>query len=289
MPEATYLRIYYEYYTGKRLDLEAPLEFNAKIQWMKLKYRPPILNRLVDKYEVRKFVEARIGGEYLNELYAVYRNARALDLEALPSSFILKGAHGYNQYLIVQDKKTVHPRRVRWLMRKWLHRNHYYRGGLEWAYKDVTPKVIAEKLLTQSATSGLNDYKFYCFSGQPKMIQVDLGRGGSHKKGYFSLDWEQLPFTKKSHTFETIQIAAPPNLELMTRLAARLAQGFPFVRVDFYNLEGRIVFGEMTFYPGDGRQEFHPDRYNAVIGSYLQLPELEGGRPITEDPPEICD
>lgn len=289
MPEATYLKIYYEYYTGKRLDLDNPLEFNAKIQWMKLYYRPPILNRLVDKYEVRKFVEDRIGGEYLNELFAVYSKASELDLESLPDSFILKGAHGYNQYLIVGDKKTQNPRRIRWLMRKWLSRNHYYRGGLEWAYKDVKPKVIAEKLLTQSESSGLNDYKYYCFSGQPKMIQVDVDRAGTHKKGYFSTDWEQLPFTKKTHAYETIELEAPPNLEAMTRLAAELSRGFPFVRVDFYNLDGQIIFGEMTFYPGDGRQEFLPDRYNAIIGSYLELPKLSEGQPITEDPKEITN
>lgn len=285
LPPARFLRIYYEYYTGKPLNLEDPREFNAKIQWMKLYYRPPILNQLVDKYAVRDFVKNRIGPEYLNEVYAVYRSAAELDLDALPQRFVLKGTHGYNQHLLVRDKRALRPVKVRRRMRKWLRRNHYYRGGLEWAYKDVEARVMAEKYLEQQGKASLDDYKYYCFSGSPKMIQVDLGRGGDHKKGYFSTTWEQLPLTKVTHALEELDIPKPKNLEKMTALARKLSEGFPFVRVDFYNIGGKILFGEMTFYPGDGRQEFYPDRYNAIIGSYLELPELQGGQPIRENPP----
>ena len=162
-----------------------------------------------------------------------------------------------------------------------MSRNQYYRGGLEWAYKDVKPKLIAEAFLNELGRSTISDYKFYCFDGNVKFLQLDLERESNHQKLFYDKEWKKLPFTKGTGELSSATADKPQKFEEMVSLAEKLAKGFPFVRVDFYNLQGRIIFGEMTFYPGDGRQEFKPDRFNEVIGSYLKLPALEGQKAIT--------
>ncbi|WP_445384503.1 ATP-grasp fold amidoligase family protein [Robiginitalea sp. IMCC44478] len=287
LPPELYVKIYYQYYTGKKLNLANPGEFNEKIQWLKVHYKPPILNQLVDKYAVRSFVSDRIGETYLNELYQVYYRAGDVDFDQLPEKFVIKGAHGYNFNLIVKDKSKLNKHRARYLMRKWMARNQYYRGGLEWAYKDVKPKLIAEAFLSELGRSTISDYKFYCFDGKVKFLQLDLERENDHQKLFYDPDWKKLPFTKGSGGLSAETADKPPKFEQMIALAEKLAKGFPFVRVDFYNLQGRIVFGEMTFYPGDGRQEFKPDSYNKIIGSYLNLPPLNGQKAITSYGPDL--
>lgn len=281
LPPEQYVKIYYQYYTGKKLNLANPVEFNEKIQWLKVYYKPSILNQLVDKYAVRSFVAGRIGEKYLNELYQVYYRAKDVDFDELPEQFVIKGAHGFNFNLIVPDKSKLNRRRAAYLMRKWMSRNQYYRGGLEWAYKDVKPKLIAEAFLNELGRSTISDYKFYCFDGNVKFLQLDLERESNHQKLFYDKEWKKLPFTKGTGELSSATADKPQKFEEMVSLAEKLAKGFPFVRVDFYNLQGRIIFGEMTFYPGDGRQEFKPDRFNEVIGSYLKLPALEGQKAIT--------
>jgi hypothetical protein len=276
LPPPFYVKIYYEYYTGKKLDLEAPLEFNEKIQWMKVYYRNPILTRLVDKYAVREYVREKVGEKYLNELLAVYDRVSEVDFDALPDRFVIKGVHGCHFNLIVPEKSALKPRKARWLMRKWMSKNQYYRGGLEWAYKNVPPRLVAEAFLEEPGRKVINDYKFFCFNGKPTFLQIDLDRGTTDYRCYYDMDWKKLPFTTLRNTFFEGELEKPKQFEEMIYVATRLAEGFPFVRVDLYNIDGRILFGEMTFYPADGRKEFVPEEYNRIIGDYLKLPEPVG-------------
>ncbi|MGX1929505.1 ATP-grasp fold amidoligase family protein [Flagellimonas sp. 2504JD4-2] len=278
LPAPFYMKIYYEYYTGKKLDLENPIEFNEKIQWLKVYYRPVILNQLVDKYAVRPYVENKIGSEHLNKLIAVYYKSKDVNFDELPDRFVIKAAHGYNFNLIANNKEDVNRLKAKYLFRKWLSRNQYYRGGLEWAYKDVRPKLIVEKYLEEIGSEGISDYKFYCFNGKPEFLQVDVDRGASHKKYYYNPKWEKLPFTRKGFELITDNLTKPKNFDKMLQICEKLAGPFPFVRVDLYNLEGKILFGEMTFYPGDGRQEFVPDKYNKIIGDLMVLPKKTRGQ-----------
>jgi len=278
LPSPVYVKNYYQYYTGKKLDLNNPKEFNQKIQWLKVYYKNPILTQLVDKYAVRPYVEEKIGKQYLNELLAVYYKASEVDFASLPSSFVLKGAHGYNFNLIVRDKRELNIRKAKFLLHKWMSKNQYYRGGKEWAYKNVKPKLIAEKFLNEIGKNAINDYKFYCFNGMPKFVQVDIERGSGDLKCFYDLNWIKLPFNKgKGKLVEGI-VQKPKNFDNMVSLATKLAIDFPFVRVDFYNIEGRIIFGELTFYPGDGRIDFLPDEFNSIIGEYLTLPKIPKGQ-----------
>ncbi len=272
LPPSVYLEVFHEYYNGKKLDLEDPKEFNEKIQWLKLNYQRPLLTQLVDKYAVREYVTSKIGATYLNDLYGVYTKASEVDFNALPDRFVIKGTHGYNQHLIVQDKKQLQPAKARLRFIKWLSQNQYYKGGMEWAYKHVPPRLIAEAYLEEPGRNAPTDYKFYCFNGAVKLIQVDLDRGRDHRKGYFDLQWNYVPM-RQGEARSDLQMDKPAELDQMVQLAERLADDFPFVRVDLYNIQGRILFGEMTFYPGDGRQDFHPDHYNRYFGDLLQLPD----------------
>ena len=276
LPPPLYVKIYYRYYTGKILNLEDPREFNEKIQWLKVYYKDPRLTRLVDKFSVRSYVVEKVGEKYLNELLGVYDKASEVDFSSLPDRFVVKGAHGCNYNLIVTDKTKIAPVKARMKFRKWLSRNYYYRSGLEWAYKNVKPRLIAESYLEEIGKSSLNDYKFFCFGGEPRFVQIDLDRKVSHTRRYYDMEWNPLPFRDTDYPPFDEQLDKPPNFEEMISVVRRLADDFPFVRVDLYNIGGRIIFGEMTFYPADGRLEFLPDHYNKVIGDYIQLPDPVG-------------
>ncbi|UCE68225.1 MAG: glycosyltransferase [Flavobacteriaceae bacterium] len=276
LPPPFYVRVYYKYYTGKKLNLEDPREFNEKIQWLKVYYKDPRLTRLVDKYSVRSYVKEKVGEKYLNQLLGVYERPGDVDFSSLPEKFVIKGVHGCNWNLIVEETSELVVWKARLKFRKWLSRNYYYRSGLEWAYKNVKPRLIAEAYLEEVGRKSINDYKFFCFNGKPRFIQIDLERKESHSRRYYDLDWQPLTFTDTDYPPFKDSLERPPNYEEMVEVATRLADDFPFVRVDLYNLGGRIVFGEMTFYPADGRLEFVPDQYNRIIGDYLILPEPLG-------------
>ncbi len=278
LPTEFYLKIFFEYYTGKKLNLEDPKEFNEKIQWLKAYYRPPILTQLVDKYSVRSFVEERVGSQYLNTLFKVYHKVSDVNFDELPEQFVIKGAHGYNFNILVPDKSELNRVRAKLRMRKWMSKNQYYRGGLEWAYKNVEPKIIAEKYLIEEGKPSISDFKYFFFNGKPEFIQVDLDRSVDHVRTYVDMNWQPLEFETIGIKKNKGPVEIPQNHKEMTRVATKLAEGFPFVRVDLYNLQGKILFGELTFYPTDGRMEFYPDRYNEIIGNYLELPQIPEGK-----------
>jgi len=283
LPSKLYVRYHYEYFSGKKLNLDNPKEFNAKIEWYKVFYRPKILNQLVDKYAVRSYVEEKIGAQYLNQMLGVYDHADDIPFEALPNSFVVKATHTSSYNLIVSNKKQLDWAIAKKTFKKWLGKNQYYRMGQEWAYKDVQPRLIVEKFLKEEGKNSLVDYKLYCFDGKAKFIDVHIDRDEDHKQGCFDLDFNLLPFGKSS-TYKSISagIEKPENLKEMIRCAETLAGHLPFVRVDLYSINGKTIFGEMTFYPSDARKAFYPEKYNTIIGDYFKLPKLEAGKkPIT--------
>tara|TARA_R110000850_G_scaffold277086_1_gene422478 strand:+ start:226969 stop:227868 length:900 start_codon:yes stop_codon:yes gene_type:complete len=278
LPQKFFVEVFHEYYSGDRLDLKNPVTFNEKIQWLKVYYHKPILTQLVDKYKVREYVKEKIGEEYLNDLLAVYDSTSEVDFDALPNSFVIKANHAFHYNLIVKDKSKLNLWKTKMRFRKWLQKNQYYRGGKEWAYKNVPPKLIAEKFLKEEGKDVLSDYKFFCFNGVPKFIQVDTERGTNDYRCYYDLEWKKLPFTTEKNTFFEGEIVQPKNLDDMITVSRKLAADFPFVRVDLYNISGKILFGEMTFYPSDARKKYIPAEYNEILGSYIQLPQIPPGK-----------
>ncbi len=284
LPAKIYVTYMYEYFTGKKLNLKDPKEFNEKIQWYKVFYQPDILTDLVDKYTVREYVKKKIGEQYLNELFGVYDSVSEVDYEKLPNEFIMKATHGCSYNLIVHDKSKINKFKTRLLFHKWLNTSQYYRTGKEWAYKNIKKRLIAEKLLREEGQPSLIDYKFYCFNGKAKFIALHLDRAQNHKKVFYDTSFNKLPYTNTTRE-KTVgdDLEKPSTLSEMVILSEKLADKFPFVRVDFYSIKGKIVFGEMTFYPGDGRNDFKPDEYNRIIGDYLTLPVIpKGKKRITE-------
>lgn len=281
LPPQFYAKIYYEYHNRKKLNLENPQEFNEKIQWYKVFYHPKILNQLVDKYEVRAYVENKIGKKYLNEIYGVYDTPEAIPFHELPNQFVVKATHASSYNLIVHDKAELNIKKSTQLLKKWLRKNQYYRIGQEWAYKDVKPRLIIEKFLKEEEKVSLTDYKFYCFDGVAKFVNIHIDRAENHKKGFYDLNLKPTPFQRESPDKSIIpEIEMPSNFEEMKSYAEILADKFPFVRVDFYSINGKTIFGEMTFYPADGRKDFYPDQYNKIIGDYFKLPEIKNGEKI---------
>lgn len=277
LPPHIYLPYYYQYYTGKVYDDDNPKEFNEKIQWLKLHYHNPLLNQLIDKYAVRAYVAERIGEQYLNDVIAVYDHPSQVDFDQLPDSFVLKGVHGYGYNLIVPDKSQLNRCRARRLLWKWYRRNPYKRG-MQWGYKDIPPRFVAERYLSELNQSSIIDYKINCFGGVPHFLEIHVERSNKqrHKCGYFDLNLQPMPFRDVPEKTLLTHAEKPANFELMIELAHRLSEGLPFVRVDFYNLEGRIIFGEMTFYPAGGTLDYIPDKYNRIIGDLIPLPSPIG-------------
>lgn len=274
LPNRRLLKIRYRYYTNEKLNLENPKKFNEKITWLKLHFHIPILTQLADKFLVREYVSKKIGNQYLNELYKVYYDVDAINFEELPNSFVLKGVHGSSLNIIVKHKSTLDIKAAKLTMRKWMKHCQYKKVGYEWAYKNIEPKIIAEKYLEEAGKDVLYDYKFFCFNGEPKFLQIDIERGIKDLRCFYDLDWNLLPFSIVNKSRIDCDVQKPSNFEEMKALAKTLADDLPFVRVDFYSVNNKTIFGEMTFYPGDGKEIFTPHKYNTIIGDYLTLPNI---------------
>ncbi|WP_233267537.1 ATP-grasp fold amidoligase family protein [Algibacter sp. L1A34] len=281
LPPKLYAKSHYEYFTGKKLNLENPIEFNEKIAWYKVFYRPTILTQLVDKYAVRDYVEEKIGKQYLNELYAVYDSPEEIKYNELPQQFVLKATHASGYNLIVKNKNKLDKALSNKLLKKWLNINQYYRTGQEWAYKDVKPRIIAEKFIKDEKRESLTDYKFYCFDGIVKFMEVHIDREENLKLASYDLEFNKLPFNKMplKNRIEG-PIEKPATLNKMIELSEKLAKNIPFVRVDFYSIHDKIIFGELTFYPSDARRDYDPEEYNKIIGDYFKLPQLKNGQKV---------
>lgn len=259
-------------YTGKKLNLENPVEINEKKNWLKLYYHPPILTQLADKYAVRSYVTEKIGPAYLNELYGIYRRVEEIDFEALPDQFILKATHGCRKNLIVRDKAGLDIKRTKKILRDWLKYNHYKKVGFEWAYKNIRPGIVIEKLLVEEGKRFLTDYKFVCMNGKCVYTQVIMDLNGKEVQGNFNREFKLQEFNTRNREPFSGSIEKPALYSKMWDMAEVLADRFPLARADFYLVDQQIIFGEMTFYPGDGKYDFYPDRYNKIIGDMLELP-----------------
>lgn len=257
---------------GRPLDWHHPRSFNEKIHWLMRYYRRPVMTRLADKYGVRSFVRDRIGPQYLNDLYGVWARPEEISFSRLPSTFVLKATHGWKMNFFCRDKSSLDESACRRQLATWLRQSHYRRHR-EWAYKHIPRRIIAERLLEDPAEGTPFDYKFFCFSGEPLFIEVHIDRFRDHRQDFFDPKWNPLPFTRR-HPPSGRNLPAPPTLDEMTDCARRLAAGFPFVRVDFYSIDSRVVLGEMTWYPDAGLAPFIPESYDFYWGQRLALPPL---------------
>lgn len=275
MPDEKYLKIKYYLSLGKKLNLENPQTFNEKLQWIKLFDRNPLYTQLVDKYLARDYIKEKLGEEYLIPLLGVWDDPDDIDFDALPEQFVLKCNHNSGLGMcICKDKSKLDIKKVKEELKKGLAQD-YYLSGREWPYKNVPRKVIAEKYMTDESGYELKDYKFFCFDGEVKMLFVAKDReveGAETKFDFFDADFNHLPFTN-GHPNSQPPYFKPENFEEMKAVAAKLSKGIPEVRVDLYNINGKIYFGEMTFFHWSGFVKYEPEEWDYKIGSYINLPK----------------
>lgn len=269
-----FLRKKYKLYTGKELNLYAPETFNEKIQWLKLYDRNPGYTELVDKYSVKKYVADKIGSEYIIPTLGVWDCFDEIDFELLPDAFVLKTTHDSGGVFICKDKSALNKKKAKKFLNKWLRRN-YYMSGREYPYKNVSRKIIVEEYMTDESGEELKDYKVFNFNGIPKMIQVDYDRFRCHKRNLYTTEWDYIPASIEFPTDPDHRIEKPQCLDQMLKLASVLSQGFAHLRTDFYVIENKIYFGELTFYHGSGFETFTPEKFGFETGSWLALPGSE--------------
>lgn len=273
-----YIKKYFECTMGKKLDLENPKTFNEKLQWLKLHDRNPEYVKMVDKYLAKEYVAGIIGKEYIIPTLGVWDRAEDIDFEELPNKFVLKCNHNSGLGMcICTDKSKLDIPRTRALLNKGLAQN-YYLHGREWPYKDVKRRIIAEQYMEDNPDSKeLTDYKLMCFNGKVKCSFTCTSRYAKDglKVTFFDTNWDKMPF-ERHYPNEYKTISKPKTYEEMIKLAEKLADKIPFVRIDFYEIKGKAYFGEMTFYPGNGMEEFAPEEWDETLGSWIELPNKEG-------------
>lgn len=268
--EKAIIRYYKKKSGGKTVDLNNPKTFSEKQQWYKLNRRSNLMVQCADKYTVRQYIKDCGYEHLLNDLLGVYTDVNQIDLDKLPEKFVLKATHGSGFNLIVKDKKTVNWRKQKKMMRSWMRQNIYW-SGREWVYKDMTRRIIAEKYLEDSS-GGLLDYKFFCFNGQPRFMQLEVGRyTDKNTRNFYDMEWDLLPFGKELPHNPDICVPKPENFEEMKKIATDLSLPFQFVRVDLYQVHGKVYFGELTFFPAGGAPDFIPESYDGVAGQMWDI------------------
>lgn len=272
--DGMYLRIVYRARMGKHLNLKNPASFNEKLQWLKLHDRRSDYPRMVDKQLAKDYVAERIGGEYIIPTLGLWERFDEIDFDALPERFVLKCTHDSGGLVICRDKAHFNKAAAREKIERSLNRNFYYHGR-EWPYKDVKPRIIAEKYMENPDGSDLSDYKLHCFNGRMKMVLVCRDRYGADglTEDFFSETWEHLPVKRPKLNRARQAIPCPETLPRMIELAEKLSAGIPFLRVDFYEISGKIYFGELTFFPTSGMARFDPDEWDGIIGGWIDLPK----------------
>ncbi len=273
LPDELYLRIKFRQMMGKKLNLKNPQTFSEKLQWLKLYNRRPEYTKMVDKYVVKEYVAKIIGEKYIIPTIGVWDRPEDIDFESLPNQFVLKCTHDSGGLVICRDKAKLDKKAAIIKLRKALKQN-YYRKWREWPYKNVPRRIIAEKYIGLGPIiMDLPDYKFFCFNGEPKYCQVISGRNTTMCCDFFDKNWNHQPFHEpRLYPFSDYQLEKPSNYEEMWNLAKKLAKGKPFSRIDFYEVRGKIYFGEITFFPTTGMGGFDPEVFDQIFGKMLLLP-----------------
>lgn len=273
MPDSLYLRCKYRALVKKKLNLKNPKTFNEKLQWLKLYDRKPIYTTMVDKYAVKDYVAERIGEEYIIPTYGVWDTVDEIDFDSLPDQFVLKCTHDSGGLVICRDKSKLDIEAAKARLARGLKRD-YYSQSREWPYKNVKPRIIAEKYMQDGNKTVLPVYKIFNFSGIPKLIQsIQNDKAPDESIDYFDTQWNLLDlrqnFPNSKHPLEK-----PEQLKKLIELSAQASKGFPFLRTDWYVVNGEVYFSEFTFYSDAGLASFEPACWDSKLGEWIELPAI---------------
>lgn len=273
MPDERFLKKKYYYKMGKKIDLNNPESFNEKLQWLKLNDRKKKYSIMVDKYAVKSYVSERIGEEYIIPTLGVWDRPEQITWDLLPNQFVLKVTHDSGGVIICKEKKSFNKKVAIEKISKSLKHN-YYLENREWPYKNVPRKIIAEAYMEDNETKELRDYKFFCFGGIVKFFKIDFDRQVGHRANYYDIRGHLLPFGEVvCPPVIGKKLIMPINLQKMIELSQKLSEGHPFLRVDFYEVNGKVYFGELTFFPATGMGKFTPEEWDKKIGEWVMLPQ----------------
>ena len=273
IPDKIYISLQYLYHMKKLPNIQEPKTYNEKLQWLKLYDRNPLYTRLVDKITVKDYVADAIGKEYIIPTLKIWNNSDEIDFTNLPDKFVIKCNHDSQSVFICKDKAKVNIKQVKDFFGDKLKNNAYWYGR-EWPYKNVVPRILAEKYMEDSSGCGeLTDYKVLCFNGHPKLIEIHMGRfGKNHTQDIYDENWNKTEINQPGSPISNIVLDKPVFFDEMMDLSRKLSAGIPHVRVDWYYTNERLYFGELTFFDGSGYTPFNKD-YDLKLGEMLLLPE----------------
>lgn len=269
--DETAVKRFFKKKAGYELDLSDPQTFSEKMNWYKLNVRNSLMPECADKIAVREYVK-KCGLEHLlNEMYAVYNSVDDIDPDILPDQFVIKAAHGSHMNLIVPDKSRVEWKKQKLLMSTWLKQDIYW-SGREWVYKDLPKRLFAERFISDE-DGELKDYKFFCFNGEPAYLEFDVGRyNGKHYRNYYDMDMSFVPISDSCPNDKNINLPFEKSVfDEMKQIVKTLAEPFQFVRVDLYYVNGKIYFGELTFFDGGGFQFFNEKEYDTKFSEKWKI------------------
>ena len=275
IPDRIYLQIVYFRHFKKFIDFDNPKTFNEKIQWLKLNYRKEEYTNLVDKYRVKQYITKLIGEEYVIPTLGVWKNVDDIDFKSLPEKFVLKCNNDSGGIVICKNKKDFDEVKAKSFLKERLKNNGYWYGR-EWPYKNVKPCIIAEKYMEDSISKDLKDYKFFCFNGSIEFFDIDIDRFIEHRSNYYDRNGNFLTFGKTYCPPDyTKKIEMPKNLDKMIELAETISHNTVLSRIDFYEIDGQVYFGEITFYPGSGFSPFTDEKWDYKLGDMIDLPNIK--------------
>lgn len=270
-----YIQLYYKKRMGCEVNLDNPQAYTEKLQWMKLWYNDPRYSICADKVAVRQYVTEKGYKDILTPCYGVYEYPEQIDLDSLPDRFVIKANHGCGWNLLCKDKDKLRKLWKSWnrIMNQWLVQDYsIYKRELHYAH--IPPRLICEQFLENSDGREIQDYKFFCFHGEPKVVQVDNDRFANHQRNYYDANFNLVDLRTDKPNNPVAQ-EKPVLWERMVEISRVLSADFPHVRVDLYEVDGKIYFGELTFVEGGGYVKYYPPEYNYIMGAWFELPDKD--------------
>lgn len=274
VPDKLMISLQYFIKTKHIVHWKHPKRYTEKLQVYKLKYRNPLLIRCSDKYDVREYVKQKGLGSILNELYGCYHSAEEIDFDALPEKFVIKSTAGSGNNILVKDKTRLDVEQTKNTIRAWLEQSGKSLGR-EWGYGESRPRIIAEKFIERNEHNDLPDYKFFCFDGKVYCLYIMVNYTENHANGqlgFYDRNFQKMPYCRVDYRDIDFEIPKPEGFEKMVEYAEILSKDFPHARVDFYNMNGKITFGEITFYNASGYTKFQPDEFDFILGKKFHFP-----------------
>lgn len=279
MSDQKFLDLCFDYYLGKKINWKNPQTYNEKLQWLKIYDRQDSYTKMVDKYEAKEYVKNIIGEEYIIPTIGIYDKFENIDFEKLPQQFVMKCTHDSGGLVICKDKSKLNLKEAKRKINQCLKVN-YFNCWKEWPYKNVKPRIIIEKYMTNDDSDGINDYKFFCFNGKVKLLFIATDRVNENEETKFDFydeNFNHLPI-KNGHPNALVPPSKPLNFEKMKELAEILSKDIPHLRVDFYEINGKIYFGELTFSHWAGMVPFEPEEYDLILGNWIDISNIKPER-----------